>query len=87
MDIKEERLVELEKLGPGASHLFKAELSELIVAYRSRIKGLTVTKKEDGVWLNFTSDTGKSAVVHADTLASDRGRITGAAIADWAKAI
>lgn len=84
--ISEERLVELETLHRYDSHPMRAELAELVAAYR-KAPGLSVSKGDDGAWLHFTAPTGRRAAISVSCLAAERGDIVSSALIEWADSI
>ena len=81
----EERLQELEQLGPSEGRLFKAELQELIQAYRERPR--VVKNVTDGAWLIFKSPSGKSGAISIECLALERPPITSQALREWSDSL
>jgi hypothetical protein len=81
--ITTERLTEIET-APREACIAKAEAKELANAYRERIKGMRVTKNNDGVWLHFESPSGKKAAISMEALGVYRAGIVGATLLEWA---
>ena len=46
---------------------------------------LRVTVGDDGVWLHFSSDTGRSAVFNMSEVAPTKSLVIRAALEDWIK--
>ena len=91
--ITEERLQELVSCGREAMP-FKAELQELVEAYRAKkarvilnSNGLEVNKGTDGAWMCFRAPNGNQAAISIEVLAAKHSSIIAKTVRDWADAL
>jgi hypothetical protein len=84
--ITEERLKELETEGKMAQP-YREEFRELVAAYRSTKRGLSVSKRHgEGVWLNFTSPSGLKASISVEVMAAKSDPLVGKCLTEWSDA-